>query len=237
MVLLVSFSCRGLSLEPCLGRKVAGCSGRINLQMPTKFQKETILQARWFSSSCCRETTRFVSSSRPSTSSFNSRLSYSMSQLWSFPHPAHTSRLAPGFKYPMRRLYQHMALPPESEGGEAKKRPNLKDSSLSSQKKLKSTTVTLSAPATPASKPPSPSPPPNSSPTPHPSDTIPTNAQQRRTDWGIIKRLMSNVWPRNDWKTRLTVLGGFGLLVSAKVGLSHSFRREYGQSENLDFIF
>ncbi|KAF8972237.1 iron-sulfur clusters transporter ATM1 [Flammula alnicola] len=45
----------------------------------------------------------------------------------------------------------------------------------------------------------------------------PTQAEQRRTDWSIIKRLMINVWPKNDWKTRLTVLGGFGLLVSAKV--------------------
>ncbi|KAF8170432.1 iron-sulfur clusters transporter ATM1 [Pholiota molesta] len=46
---------------------------------------------------------------------------------------------------------------------------------------------------------------------------IPTQAEQRRIDWTIVKRLMVNVWPKNDWKTRLTVLGGFGLLVSAKL--------------------
>lgn len=46
---------------------------------------------------------------------------------------------------------------------------------------------------------------------------IPTQAEQRRIDWGIVKRLMVNVWPKNDWRTRLTVLGGFALLVSAKV--------------------
>lgn len=45
----------------------------------------------------------------------------------------------------------------------------------------------------------------------------PTRAEQRRSDWGIIKRLLGNVWPRNDWKTRGTVLFGFGLLVSGKV--------------------
>lgn len=45
----------------------------------------------------------------------------------------------------------------------------------------------------------------------------PTAAQQRRTDWTIIKRLMVNVWPKNDWKTRSIVLFGFVLLVAAKV--------------------
>ena len=47
--------------------------------------------------------------------------------------------------------------------------------------------------------------------------TVPTAAEQRRTDWTIVKRLMINVWPKNDWKTRLTVVFGFLLLVTAKV--------------------
>ena len=46
---------------------------------------------------------------------------------------------------------------------------------------------------------------------------IPTLAEQRRSDWGITKRLLVNVWPKNDWKTRWIVLLGFGLLVSSKV--------------------
>ncbi|KAF8808646.1 P-loop containing nucleoside triphosphate hydrolase protein [Phlegmacium glaucopus] len=46
---------------------------------------------------------------------------------------------------------------------------------------------------------------------------IPTQSEQRRSDWGIIKRLLVNVWPKNDWKTRWIVLLGFGLLVSSKV--------------------
>lgn len=51
----------------------------------------------------------------------------------------------------------------------------------------------------------------------NPESTSPTAAEQRRTDWTIVKRLMINVWPRNDWKTRYTVLFGFLLLVTAKV--------------------
>lgn len=47
----------------------------------------------------------------------------------------------------------------------------------------------------------------------------PTLAEQRRSDWGITKRLLVNVWPKNDWKTRWIVLLGFGLLVSSKVSL------------------
>ncbi|TFK27436.1 iron-sulfur clusters transporter ATM1 [Coprinopsis marcescibilis] len=49
------------------------------------------------------------------------------------------------------------------------------------------------------------------------SSSNPTPEQQRRTDWTIIKRLMTNVWPKNDWKTRGTVVVGFVLLISAKV--------------------
>ncbi|TFK36675.1 iron-sulfur clusters transporter ATM1 [Crucibulum laeve] len=45
----------------------------------------------------------------------------------------------------------------------------------------------------------------------------PTRAEQRRSDWTIIRRLMVNVWPKNDWKTRGTVLFGFGLLITAKL--------------------
>lgn len=48
---------------------------------------------------------------------------------------------------------------------------------------------------------------------------VPTPAEQRRSDWGIIKRLLVNVWPKNDWKTRWIVLLGFGLLVSSKVSV------------------
>jgi ABC transporter ATM len=44
-----------------------------------------------------------------------------------------------------------------------------------------------------------------------------TAKEQRTNDWSIITKLMVNVWPKNDWKTRGTVLLGFGLLVSGKV--------------------
>ena len=56
---------------------------------------------------------------------------------------------------------------------------------------------------------------------PKPPADNPTRAEQRRTDWTIIKRLLTNVWPKNDWKTRGTVLFGFVLLVSAKVRRSN----------------
>ncbi|KAJ3507756.1 hypothetical protein NLJ89_g6125 [Agrocybe chaxingu] len=83
----------------------------------------------------------------------------------------------------------------------------------------------------PSSSPPTPKtpstasqPPPQVPPKPPPKSNdfasktdIPTQAEQRRTDWAITKRLMMNVWPKNDWKTRLTVLFGFFLLVTAKV--------------------
>ena len=51
----------------------------------------------------------------------------------------------------------------------------------------------------------------------------PTPAEQRRSDWGITKRLLVNVWPKNDWKTRSTVLLGLGLLVSSKVSVDDIF--------------
>jgi len=56
-------------------------------------------------------------------------------------------------------------------------------------------------------------------------DDIPTRSEQRRSDWVITKRLLVHVWPKNNWKTRWTVLLGFGLLISSKVGvLKFSFR-------------
>lgn len=51
-------------------------------------------------------------------------------------------------------------------------------------------------------------------------DQHPTKAEQRRSDWAIIKKLIINVWPKNDWKTRATVLLGLALLVSAKVRMN-----------------
>ncbi|KAF5363195.1 hypothetical protein D9758_008316 [Tetrapyrgos nigripes] len=41
--------------------------------------------------------------------------------------------------------------------------------------------------------------------------------EERRNNWKIIRRLMANVWPKNDWKTRGTVILGFVLLISGKV--------------------
>jgi ATP-binding cassette subfamily B (MDR/TAP) protein 7 len=49
------------------------------------------------------------------------------------------------------------------------------------------------------------------------SSDVVTAKEQRNSDWNIITKLMVNVWPKNDWKTRGTVLLGFGLLVTGKV--------------------
>ena len=68
----------------------------------------------------------------------------------------------------------------------------------------------------PKSTPPPPPLAPGPGPGPPPS-LEPTLAQQRKSDWAIIKRLLENVWPRGDWKTRGTVLFSFGLLVGSKV--------------------
>jgi hypothetical protein len=50
-----------------------------------------------------------------------------------------------------------------------------------------------------------------------PEEEEPTAKEQRKSDWGITKKLLVNVWPKNDWKTRGTVLLGFALLISGKV--------------------
>ncbi|KAJ6544991.1 P-loop containing nucleoside triphosphate hydrolase protein [Mycena vulgaris] len=44
-----------------------------------------------------------------------------------------------------------------------------------------------------------------------------TAKEQRRTDWRIVKTLVKHVWPKGDWKTRGTVVFGFGLLISSKL--------------------
>ncbi|KAL4245855.1 Type 1 protein exporter [Abortiporus biennis] len=41
--------------------------------------------------------------------------------------------------------------------------------------------------------------------------------EQRKRDWKLIKQLVVNVWPSNDWRTRGKVLLGFGLLISGKL--------------------
>lgn len=48
-----------------------------------------------------------------------------------------------------------------------------------------------------------------------------TQAEQRKKDWRIIKLLLVNIWPPNDWGTRGRVLLGFGLLISGKVSSVH----------------
>ncbi|KAI0351732.1 P-loop containing nucleoside triphosphate hydrolase protein [Trametes cingulata] len=44
-----------------------------------------------------------------------------------------------------------------------------------------------------------------------------TQAEQRKRDWNIVRKLTQNLWPKDDWKTRGRVLLGFGLLVGGKL--------------------
>jgi hypothetical protein len=61
----------------------------------------------------------------------------------------------------------------------------------------------------------------NESPQPTPTlkATI-SNAEQRRRDWAIVRRLLVHIWPKDDWGTRGRVVLGVGLLISGKVRLS-----------------
>lgn len=44
-----------------------------------------------------------------------------------------------------------------------------------------------------------------------------SQAEQRRRDWNIIRRMSQNLWPKDDWNTRGRVLFGLGLLIGGKV--------------------
>ncbi|KAJ7757687.1 P-loop containing nucleoside triphosphate hydrolase protein [Mycena maculata] len=59
--------------------------------------------------------------------------------------------------------------------------------------------------------------PPAKKPQPPPEIIHVTAKEQRKTDWRIVKTLVTHVWPKNDWKTRGTVIFGFGLLISSKL--------------------
>ena len=44
-----------------------------------------------------------------------------------------------------------------------------------------------------------------------------TAREQRRKDWTVVRKLMENVWPKDDWGTRGRVILGFTLLITGKV--------------------
>ncbi|TBU25036.1 P-loop containing nucleoside triphosphate hydrolase protein [Dichomitus squalens] len=44
-----------------------------------------------------------------------------------------------------------------------------------------------------------------------------SQAEQRKRDWNIVRKLAENLWPKDDWKTRGRVVLGLGLLVSGKL--------------------
>ena len=44
-----------------------------------------------------------------------------------------------------------------------------------------------------------------------------SNAEQRRRDWAIVRRLAVHIWPKDDWGTRGRVVLGVGMLIGGKV--------------------
>ncbi|PCH39371.1 nucleoside triphosphate hydrolase protein [Wolfiporia cocos MD-104 SS10] len=54
-------------------------------------------------------------------------------------------------------------------------------------------------------------------PNPHRHRIHITQSEQRKKDWSIVKKLAENLWPKDDWSTRVRVILGFGLLISGKL--------------------
>ena len=50
-----------------------------------------------------------------------------------------------------------------------------------------------------------------------------SQAEQRKRDWNIVRKLAENLWPKDDWKTRGRVVLGLGLLVGGKVRSTSQF--------------
>lgn len=49
------------------------------------------------------------------------------------------------------------------------------------------------------------------------NDAVPTQAQQRRIDFNILKDLLINVWPKHGRETKIRVVVALSLLVAGKV--------------------
>ena len=79
----------------------------------------------------------------------------------------------------------------------------------------------------------------NESPKPTPtSKATVSNAEQRRRDWAIVRRLLVHIWPKDDWATRGRVVLGVGLLISGKVRLSSLLSSISARSSlNICFFF
>lgn len=78
----------------------------------------------------------------------------------------------------------------------------------------------------------------NESPQPKPTSKVTiSNAEQRRRDWFIVRRLLVHIWPRDDWETRGRVVLGVGLLISGKVRLCHRLCRLSAKLSSLNICF
>jgi hypothetical protein len=74
-------------------------------------------------------------------------------------------------------------------------------------------------------------------PTTKENSSVVSNAEQRRRDWAIVRRLAIHIWPKDDWATRGRVVLGVGLLVCGKVrSLRQSIHATYRQGEMIMYI-
>ncbi|CAE6410527.1 unnamed protein product [Rhizoctonia solani] len=78
------------------------------------------------------------------------------------------------------------------------------------------------APPTTPTQPPVPAPPANANSEPKPPAAGETvihisQAEQRRVDWQIVKRLVVNVWPKGEWTIKTRVVLALSLLLAGKV--------------------
>ena len=49
-----------------------------------------------------------------------------------------------------------------------------------------------------------------------------TEKEQSRKDWEIIRKLLPNLWPKDDWGTKTRVMLALGLLIGGKVRMDGS---------------
>ncbi len=132
------------------------------------------------------------------------------------PYPTHTFKTSPVVSWALPcRGYRSRAEPPPPDRPEPSLKPHSTEHSAAH-----ATASPASLPGTPQTSPAQPpaTTPPKAGATGdvHKPEDV-TDKEQSRRDWEIIKTLIPNIWPKNDWNTKTRVLVALGLLVGGKV--------------------
>lgn len=77
----------------------------------------------------------------------------------------------------------------------------------------------------------------SSPPPPPPSTETISNAEQRRRDWAVVRRLAVHIWPKDDWGTRGRVALGVGLLIGGKVRRTSALNYIFREMTNVVVAF